>query len=91
MGRATTCIAFSTAEAVRRTPARRSDLATVTELPNARLSPLFEAVIEATEEAIYNALCMATTMTGYRGNTVEALPLRPRGRAARAGYPTDTG
>ncbi len=68
-------IAFSTAEAVRRTPARRNGPATVTELPNARLSPLFEAVIEATEEAIYNALCMATTMTGYRGNTVEALPL----------------
>ncbi len=47
----------------------------MTELPNARLSPLFEAVIEATEEAICNALCMATTMTGYRGITVEALPL----------------
>jgi D-aminopeptidase len=68
-------IAFSTAESVRRTPARRSQLATVTELPNALLSPLFEAVIEATEEAICNALCMATTMTGYRGMTVEALPL----------------
>ena len=63
------------AESVRRTPARRSQLATVTELPNALLSPLFQAVIEATEEAIYNALCMATTMTGYRGVTVAALPL----------------
>lgn len=73
-------IAFSTAESVRRTPAqrepaRRAGLATVTELPNAQMSPLFEAVIEATEEAIYNALCMATTMTGYRRATVEALPL----------------
>lgn len=68
-------IAFSTAETVRRTQVRRNGLATVTELPNARLSPLFEAMIEATEEAIYNALCMATTMTGYRGRTVEALPL----------------
>ncbi len=68
-------IAFSTAETVRRTQVRRNGLATVTELPNARLSPLFEAMIEATEEAIYNALCMATTMTGHRGRTVEALPL----------------
>jgi D-aminopeptidase len=68
-------IAFSTAESVRRTPARRSQLATVTELPNALLSPLFEAVIEATEEAIYNALCMAATMAGYRETTVEALSL----------------
>ncbi len=68
-------LAFSTAETVRRTLARRTQLATVTELPNAALSPLFEATIEATEEAIYNALCMATTLTGYRGTTVEALPL----------------
>ena len=68
-------LAFSVAESVRRTPARRTQLATVTELPNALLSPLFQAVIEATEEAIDNALCMATTMTGYRGVTVEALPL----------------
>jgi len=70
-------IAFSTAEAVRRTPLRRSKPATVTELPNPLVSPLFEAVIEATEEAIYNALCMATTLTGYRGATIEALPLEP--------------
>ncbi len=68
-------IVFSTAEDVRRTPARRDRLTTVAELPNAAMSPLFEAVIEATEEAIYNALCMAVTMTGYRGATVEALPL----------------
>jgi D-aminopeptidase len=68
-------LAFSVAESVRRTPARRGQLATVTELPNALLSPLFQAVIEATEEAIYNALCLATTMTGYCGVTVAALPL----------------
>jgi len=70
-------IAFSTAEVVRRTPLRRSRLATMAELPNALVSPLFESVIEATEEAIYNALFMATTLTGYRGATVEALPLEP--------------
>jgi D-aminopeptidase len=67
-------IAFSTAESVRRTPERRRAPATVTELPNDKMSPLFEAVIEATEEAIYNSLFMATTVNGYKG-TIEALPL----------------
>jgi D-aminopeptidase len=43
-------------------------------VPNNSISPLFLAVIEATEEAIYNSLFRATTMTG-RGRTVEALPI----------------
>jgi len=43
-------------------------------LPNDAMSPLFLAVIEATEEAIYNSLFRATTIKG-RGHTVEALPL----------------
>ncbi len=43
-------------------------------IPNDRMSPLFQGVIEATEEAIYNSLFMATTVSGHRG-TVEALPL----------------
>lgn len=68
-------IAFSTAESVRRTAERRSQIASYAELPNALISPLFEATIEASEEAIYNALCMAQTTTGYNGHTVEALPL----------------
>jgi D-aminopeptidase len=38
------------------------------------MSPLFQAVVEATEEAIYNSLFMATTVTA-RGRTVEAIPL----------------
>ena len=38
------------------------------------MSPLFLAVIEATEEAVYNSLFRATTVTG-RGHTVEALPI----------------
>jgi D-aminopeptidase len=38
------------------------------------MSPLFLAVIEATEEAIYNSLFRAVTMTG-NGHTVEALPV----------------
>jgi len=68
-------IAFSTSEQVRRTPDRRSKLASLIELPNDAISPLFLAAIEATEEAIYNSLLQAKTTTGYRGRTVEALPL----------------
>jgi D-aminopeptidase len=68
-------IAFSTAEEVRRTKERRSKLWTYPELPNDLTSPLFQAAIEATEEAIYNSLCMAETMTGHQGTTVDQLPL----------------
>jgi len=41
---------------------------------NDRISPLFTATVEATEEAILNAMVGATTMTGVDGHTVEALP-----------------
>jgi D-aminopeptidase len=68
-------IAFSTAAFVRRTPARRSRLATLVELPNDSVSPLFQAVIEATEESIYNSLFRAMDMQGAGGRVVEALPL----------------
>ncbi len=44
------------------------------QLPNGRMSPLFLAVIEATEEAVYNSLFRAQTMSG-NGITVEALPI----------------
>jgi D-aminopeptidase len=67
-------IAFSTAESVRRTPGRRGALHQIEILPNDRTSPLFQAVVEATEEAILNSLFRATTETGDRG-TIEALPL----------------
>jgi D-aminopeptidase len=43
-------------------------------VPNGKMSPLFQAVIEATEEAIYNSLFMATTVEGHHG-TAEALPV----------------
>jgi D-aminopeptidase len=69
-------IAFSTAAFVRRTPARRSRLATLVELPNDRVSPLFQAVIEATEESIYNSLFRAVDMQGAEGRLVKALPLK---------------
>jgi len=70
-------IAFSGAETVRRTPQRRDRLATLAEWPNDLMSPLFQAAIEATEEAIWNSLCQATTIKGYRGQIVPALPLEP--------------
>lgn len=44
-------------------------------LANSAMSPLFLGVVEATEEAIYNALLQAATMTGRDGHTVEALPV----------------
>lgn len=44
-------------------------------VPGQRLTPLFDAVIEATEEAIVNALCGAETMVGRKGATSHALPL----------------
>ena len=70
-------IVFSTADDVRvRIPAQseRNAPRTLKTLANDAMSPLFLAVIEATEEAIYNSLFKATTTTG-RGRTVEALPL----------------
>ncbi|HEY7785930.1 MAG TPA: P1 family peptidase [Pyrinomonadaceae bacterium] len=66
-------IAFSTAIEVRLRQTGNPPR-TVRSLPNDAMSPLFLAVIEATEEAIYNSLFRATTTTG-RGRTVEALPL----------------
>jgi D-aminopeptidase len=68
-------IAFSTAEEVRRTPKCRSAVCAYPEVPNDLMSPLFQAAIEGTEEAIYNSLCRAETMTGYRGIKIEQLPL----------------
>ena len=69
-------IAFSTSPEVRIGPTTgtRNPKSNLTLLSNEAMSPLFLAVIEATEEAIYNSLFRATTMTG-RGHTVEALPL----------------
>ena len=51
-----------------------TDLAAAGPLANDDVSPLFQAVIEATEEAIYNSLLLATTVRGHRG-VIEALPL----------------
>jgi D-aminopeptidase len=43
-------------------------------ITNDAMSPLFLAVIQATEEAVYNSMFKATTLTG-NGHTVEALPI----------------
>jgi D-aminopeptidase len=71
-------IAFSTAPETRiRSTDQKNDLYTPRDLKllsNNAVSPLFLAVIEATEEAIYNSLFRAVTLTG-RSNTAEALPI----------------
>lgn len=67
-------IAFSTDPDSRVSHSSRSKTQTVTELRNDEMSPLFLAAIEATEEAILNALFAAETVDGYRGK-VEALPI----------------
>ncbi len=70
-------IAFSTAPDVRLKTLSQNERNTprnLRSLANDATSPLFLAVIEATEEAVYNSLFKATTTSG-RGRTVEALPL----------------
>ncbi len=66
-------IAFSTAKQNR---IRASEsLRNTQTLSNDTMSPLFQAVVEATEEAIYNSIFRATTVTGRDRNTIEALPI----------------
>ncbi|WP_037078692.1 P1 family peptidase [Neorhizobium vignae] len=62
-------LAFSTAEEVRRTPKHRKTVAHYPVLSNDVVSPLFEAVIEASEEAILNSMTMATTTHGFNAGT----------------------
>jgi L-aminopeptidase/D-esterase-like protein len=64
-------VAFSTANTG---AARDTTVVTVRSLPNERLNPVFAATVEATEEAIVNALVAAETMVGVDGHRVEALP-----------------
>src|SRR5690242_13278155 len=67
-------IAFSTNLDVRRTPERRARPAPIVDLPNDEMSPLFEAAVEASEEAAINSLFAATPMDG-NGHHVDALPV----------------
>lgn len=67
-------LAFSTSRNVRIHP----DDQRIESIPRLReedLSPLFQAVVESTEEAIYNSLLQATSVKGYRGTEAEALPI----------------
>ncbi len=65
-------VAFSTAN--QEAASERAAAAEARVLANGRLNPLFTATVEATEEAIINALVAAETMTGANDVTVHALP-----------------
>jgi D-aminopeptidase len=67
-------LAFSAAEEVRRTSTREPR--GIHDLPNDGMAGLFQAAIEATEEAIYNSLLKATDVTGRGGRTATALPIQ---------------
>ena len=82
-------IAFSTHDGVRRTAARRNALASFEELPNERITPLFQAVVEATEEAVINSLFAAEAMDGHQGR-IEALPVERSCRNSTAPAATDS-
>jgi D-aminopeptidase len=71
-------IAFATHPELIRTPGKRAAEARYADWPNDRMSPLFLAAIEATEEAVLNALTMATTVEsriGGKRSIGHALPL----------------
>jgi D-aminopeptidase len=67
-------VAFSTNLDVRRTPERRAHPSPILDLPNDQISPLFEAAVEAAEEAAINSLFAATPMDG-NGHHIGALPV----------------
>jgi D-aminopeptidase len=67
-------IAFSTAPQDRIRPADKALTRHIEVVSNDAISPIFLAAIEATEEAVYNSMFKATTMTS-NGHTVEALPI----------------
>ena len=52
----------------------RGDVIRVAMLRNSRMDPLFTAAVQATEEAIVNAMVAAATMVGIRGYRIEAIP-----------------
>lgn len=69
-------LAFSTADSVRRTPQRRAQRHRVESWPNDEMTPFFQAVVEATEEAVYNALFKASDVRGVNGDNYPSLPVR---------------
>lgn len=67
-------VAFSTANEWTTSMDQLATPLTIKMLANDAMSPLFEAVADATEEAILNALCAATTTTGIDGRVAHAIP-----------------
>ena len=67
-------VAFSTSLDVRRTPERRGRPSAILDIPNEQMSPLFEAAVEAAEEAAINSLFKATSMDG-NGRHIDQLPV----------------
>ncbi len=65
-------IAFSTQNLI---PHGSREIRTIDDLPNDAMSPLFLATVEAVEEAVYNSLTKANTVTGQDGHTVDAIPI----------------
>ncbi len=68
-------IAFSTHPDCRIRNVKNQIVKNVKELNNDAMSPLFLATVEATQEAIYNSLFMATEVTGYKNHHIRALPV----------------
>lgn len=68
-------IAFSTAVDCRIPMEPASRIINPPSIHNEAMSPLFQSVIECTEEAIYNSLFKAESMTGFAGHSVEMLPI----------------
>jgi len=68
-------IAFSTYEKNRVPYYSKEKIKIIHNLQNNFMSPLFLAVVEATEEAILNSMFTAKTITGNRGNTLKAIPI----------------
>jgi D-aminopeptidase len=65
-------IAFSTKNLLDHAPSK--PVRQVEQLENDSMNPLFLAAVESVEEAVYNSLTKATTVKGYQGHTVEAIP-----------------
>ena len=75
-------LAFSTGNVIPHYPQERTF--SMNHLADTHMNPLFAATVEATEEAILNALMMASTVVGRDGWRVEAISLQ-RLRALLAG------
>lgn len=81
-------LAFSTGN---RITADATEPIAVTTIPLERITPLFHATADAVQEAIWNALCAAETMTGHLGRTVQAIPLDLLVDAYHSGHSAESG